>query len=244
MYDAPEFGMISRGIFANVWNRRIRFYMKLDRWLRSLAAACIMGIVPAVHAQGIVASDLSDDLSTPFVGVGNDMAETFSTGTSSGDISQVILSLDFAGASQTGVFLYTTTGAPTSYETLQIGTVSTNDYIGQNSYGQNLYLAELNAGVVAANPLASGTDYAISVEGQGAGDNLYWNSTASGSASTGAGSFLGAYYVSHGSWVSAPSQMMGVEVDEVPEPSGPALAICSVIVLLAVRLINRSKGPV
>ena len=233
MLAAFDLGMNSGYVFKGASRQRVRFYMELNRWLPCMAVACIMSLAPVAHAQTVV-NDLGDNLSGQFVGVGNDMAETFSTGTSTGDITQIILSLDFAGASQARIFFYTTTGAPTGYETLQIGTVSTSDYIGQNSSGQNLYSVELNAGAVAANPLSANTDYAISVEGQGAGDNLYWDSIASGSASTGTGSFLGAYYVSFGNWNSAPSEMLGMEVD-VPEPSGLVLVICGGIILLALR---------
>jgi hypothetical protein len=207
--------------------------MRLNQLAWCFAVAGVTGVAPAVHAQFTLVSDTSDNLGSQFVGVGNDMAETFSTGAANGDISQITLSLDFVGATQTGIFLYTTSGAPTSYETLQIGTVSTRDYIGQNSYGQDLYNVELNPSAVAANPLAADTDYAIGVEGQGAGDNLYWNYVADGSDSTGTGSFLGAYYVNHGNWNSAPSQMQGMEVDigSVPEPGEGELMIFGAMIL-------------
>ena len=207
--------------------------MKLNQLAWCFAVAGATGMVPAVYAQVTVVSNTTNNLGSQFVGAGNDMAETFSTGAANGDISQITLSLDFAGATQTGIFLYTTSGAPTSYETLQIGTVSTSDYIGQNSYGQNLYNVELNPVAVAANPLAADTVYSISVEGQGAGDNLYWNYTTDGADSTGTGSFLGVYYVNHGSWVSAPSQMQGVEIDvtSVPEPGEGALMIFGAMIL-------------
>jgi hypothetical protein len=208
--------------------------MKFNKWVLYLAVSGAAGMASVTCAQVAVVNDTSDVLENQFVGVGNDMAETFSTGLGGGDISQIILSLNFAGASQTGIFLYTTSGAPESYETLQIGTVSTSDYIGQNSDGQDLYRVALSAGTVAANPLAEDTDYAVSVEGQGAGDNLYWDSTSSGDNSTGTGSFLGAYYVASGVWHSDSSIMPGMEVDvsPVPEPSAGELAFLSVIVLL------------
>ena len=207
--------------------------MKLNQLVSCLVVAGATGMASAVHAQVTVVSDTTNNLGNQFVGVGNDMAETFNTGTANGDIGQITVSLDFAGATQTGIFLYTTTGAPTSYETLQIGTVSTSDYIGQNIYGQNLYNVELNLAAVAANPLAADTDYAISVGGQGTGDNLYWNYTTDGAGFTGTGSFLGTYYVNHGSWVSAPSQTQGVEIDiaPVPEPGGGALMILGAMIL-------------
>ena len=207
--------------------------MKLNQLAWCLVVAGATGVAPAVHAQVTVVSDTANNLGNQFVGVGNDMAETFSTGTANGDISQITVSLDFVGATQTGIFLYTTSGAPTSYETVQIGTVSTSDYIGQNSYGQNLYNVELSLAAVAANPLAADTDYAISVEGQGTGDNLYWNDTTDSAGFAGTGSFLGAYYVNHGSWVSAPSQTQGVEIDvaPVPEPGEGALMILGAMIL-------------
>lgn len=207
--------------------------MKLSQLAWCVAVAGATGMAPAVYAQVTVVSDTTDNLGSQFVGVGNDMAETFSTGAANGNLSQITLSLDFTGATQTGIFLYTTSGAPTSYETLQIGTVSTSDYIGQNSYGQNLYNVELNLAAVAANPLAADTDYAISVEGQGTGDNLYWNYTTDGTDSTGTGSFLGAYYVNHGSWNSAPSQTQGMEIDvaPAPEPGEGALMILGAMIL-------------
>ena len=205
--------------------------MKLNQLAWCLVVAGATGIAPAVHAQVTVVSDTTNNLGSQFVGVGNDMAETFSTGTANGDISQITVSLDFAGAAQTGIFLYTTSGAPTSYETLQIGTVSPSDYIGTNSYGQKLYNVELNSAAVAANPLAADTDYAISVGGAGTGDNLYWNYTTDGAGFTGTGSFLGTYYVDHGSWVSAPAQTQGVEIDVVPEPGEGALMIFGAMIL-------------
>lgn len=209
--------------------------MKLNQLAWCLVVAGATSMAPAVHAQVTVVSDTTNNLGSQFVGVGNDMAETFSTGAANGDISRITVSLDFAGATQTGIFLYTTTGAPTNYETLQIGTVSTSDYFGTNSYGQNLYDVELNLATVAANPLSAYTDYAISVGGQGTGDNLYWNYTTDSADFTGTGSFLGAYYVDHGSWVSAPSQTQGVEIDIVsaPEPGEGALMIFGAIILPA-----------
>jgi hypothetical protein len=210
-----------------------RNLMKLNQLAWCFAVAGAIGLAPAVYAQTTVVSDTTDNLGSKFFGVGNDMAETFNTGTASGDISQITLSLNFAGATQTGIFLYTNSGAPASYETLQIGTVSTSDYVGQNSSGQNLYNVELNPVAVAANPLAADTDYSISVEGQGAGDSLDWWYTADGAGFTGTGSYLGTYYVDHGSWVSAPSQMQGVEIDvaPAPEPGEGTLMILGAMIL-------------
>jgi len=218
--------------------------MKLNLWIWTLVVISLVS-QPSVTRAQIIVSVTNDDLGSVFFNSsGNDMAETFGTGSAGGAISQITLSLDFNGASSTGVYLYTSSGGvPTSpYESLQIGTVSTGDFIGQNSFGQNLYNVELNASAVTANPLVANTDYALSVGGQGVGAGPGWYYTTSGSSSTGTGSFLGAYYVSFGNWNSAPSQMQGMEVKvtAVPEPSTSVLIIFGVIALLVLSGFRRA----
>ena len=220
--------------------------MKLNKLQMSLAVAGLMALFSVARAQVTLVSDTSDNLAASFPdgGRGNDLAETFSTGPAGGTIAQIILGLNFTGVTHTGIYLYATSGAPASYETLQIGTVSTTDNVATNSFGQTLYRVELNAGAVAANPLAAGTDYALSVGGQGAGA-LSWDSIAIGSASTGTGSFLSGYYYSSGNWTPESTQMPGMEVDvqPVPEPSTLALFIVGGIALPVSTFIrNRVRG--
>lgn len=67
--------------------------MKLNQLAWCFMVAGATGVAPAVHAQVTLVSDTSDNLGGQFVGVGNDMAETFSTGAADGDIGQITLSL-------------------------------------------------------------------------------------------------------------------------------------------------------
>lgn len=163
--------------------------------------------------------------------------EDFST-TVSGQISDVILSLNFNAAAVTAhspldVYIYNATGSgPTGSGSL-LGTI-TPTTTGDHQY---------TVSGLQAYSLTAGQDYAIGIDETLGSGTVGWEYAALNSPNTGTGgSFLGAYNSVAGAspWVSSnPLQQRFMKVTVVPEPMTGAIMGISALVIAGSHTLRR-----
>jgi hypothetical protein len=219
-------------------NRRVFFWV--PRLGVGAALLALFALTSVSRADIDIVNSLGDTKVNDAPASGNPFkVEDFST-TVSGQISGVILSLNFNAAavaahSPLDVYIYNATGSgPTGSGSL-LGTI-TPTTTGDHQY---------TVSGLQAYSLTAGQDYAIGIDETLGSGTVGWEYAALNSPNTGTGgSFLGAYNSVAGTspWVSSnPLQQRFMKVTAVPEPMAGTLMGLGALAVAASHTLRRRK---